>query len=169
MAQFKGLNWLLRNSDLSDTGNLHRIAISGLSDSDRVLERWWTKKYRTPLKAWDDHVSEELVIEMLEDFYDAQPAEIQKFLLTEETREAGDWDGRMSAEYEAQMQKKWSKKKQVDISKYQSKDELTPEQEEEILANLGRGLPGSKVVTKKGNEVVLGKDDEFEEKFETLG
>jgi hypothetical protein len=114
-------------------------------------------------------VSEELVIEMLEDFYEAQPAEVHKFLLTEDAREHGDWDGRISSEHEERMQKVWKKKKQVDLSKYQSKEELTSEQEEQILANLGRGVPGSKVVTKKGNEVTLGKDDEFEEKFDTLG
>jgi hypothetical protein len=169
MAQYKGLNWLLRDKSLDDSSNLHRIAIASLQDSNRVLERWWTKKYQRPLKDWEDHVSEELVIEMLEDFYEAQPAEVHKFLLTEDAKQSGEWDGRVSPEHEDRMKKVWSKKKQVDISKYQSKDELTPEQEEEILANLGRGLPGSRVVTKKGNEVTLGKDDEFEEKFDTLG
>ena len=55
--KFQNLNELLRELDFSND-NLHRIAIANVSDSERVLARWWTKKYRTPLKQFG---SEEVV------------------------------------------------------------------------------------------------------------
>ena len=150
--------------DLEATNdNLHRIAISNVTDGDRVLARWWTKKYSTPIKPYSEHTNEELIIEMLEDYYDQNRGEIDRFLDSLHDRTHGEWDGRTSEEYEAQIQKRLSKFKKVDISKYQSdKDkELNQEEEENIIASLGRNLPKSKTIQ---NNVDVGKD-EFEETF----
>jgi hypothetical protein len=156
------LNELLKEVDFKND-NLHRIAISNVTDSTRVLARWWTKKYRTPLKHYGEYTNEELVIEMLEDYYDNNRTEIERFLEASTMEKLGEWDGSTSEEYEDQVRKRLSKFKKVDISKYQSeKDrELTNEEEETILNSLGRSLPKSKTIQ---NNRDVGKD-EFEETF----
>lgn len=150
--------------------NLHRIAISNLQDHERRTIRWWCKKYRTPLKPLEEHTIEELVIEMLEDYYDEKPEEILRFqesLLVESGETL--WDGRMSGEYEKQVGarlKKLNAKRGIDISKYQSEDELSNDEVQNILDNVGRDLPKSRALTKKGvvTPPSLG-DGEFEDEF----
>jgi len=142
--------------------NLHLIAISNLEDSSRNLVRFWCKKYKTPEKPLDKYTIEELLIEYLEDFYDTHPVEINKFLATVDAGE-DDWDGTMPKEYEEQESiKKFIARNKVDITKYQSKKELSEKEEEDILNNLGKRLSGSKtVVTNSSNS----NSDEFEEIF----
>lgn len=103
---------------------------------------------------------EELLIEYLEDFYENNPKEIEKMLMAIES-EQSEWDGEVSAEYEVEMQKIFSKKKKIDLSQWQSDEELTPEQEDEIIANLGRNLPPKKIEI-EGK--VIG-DEEFDDNF----
>lgn len=160
------LAYLLRDKSLNNV-NLHRIAISNLQDPERQIERWWCKKYKTPLKPYEEHTIEELMIEMLEDYYDRNPDETKKFLGREDA--IAEWDGTMSPEYEAAMQarlKKVNERNKVDIAKYQTKEEnLSEEQVQDILANVGKNLPKSQVVTKlKDGAEVLGSD-EFDDAF----
>jgi hypothetical protein len=161
--KYKSLNLLLRTKEPSfSNDNLHRIAISNLENPTRRIERWWSKKYG-PLKQFEDHTHEELLVEMLEDYYEANPEEVEKFIATEGSR-TDTWDGSMSHEYEREIQKRLKKineRNRVDISKYQSDEALSAEEEKAILDNLGRNLPGSKVVTKR--DEVLGR--EFDEEF----
>jgi len=116
------------------------------------------------LKPLNEHTQEELIIEMLEDYYEKNPAEKDKFLkavsqpLLEEK-----WDGKMSDEYEREMQKRFARKPLVDDSRFKSNEVLTPEQERDILDNLGRNLPGSKRVINQTK-----RSDEFEEEFGEL-
>lgn len=158
-----------RLSNLQPTNdNLHRIAISNLRDHERTVIRWWCKKYQTPVKPLEDHTIEELTIEMLEDYYEARPEEIERFFDSLKM-EAGelDWDGRMPDEYEKAMKKKLdrlNKKRGVNLEKYQSDEQLTDEEVRDLLANVGKSLPKSKTLTKKGSEPpVLG--DEFDDTF----
>lgn len=141
--------------------NLHRIAISNLSDNERKIARWWSKKYSQPLKSFEEHTIEELVVEMLEDYYEEKPQEIERFL----SHDAGiqDWDGTMSEEYERKMKKRLAKKPQVDLSKFQDEKELTEEEEAAILDNLGRNLPGSS--GPKPKEEKVEQSLEFEDTF----
>lgn len=104
---------------------------------------------------------------MLEDYYDRNPDETKKFLGREDA--IAEWDGTMSPEYEAAMQarlKKVNERNKVDIAKYQTKEEnLSEEQVQDILANVGKNLPKSQVVTKlKDGAEVLGSD-EFDDAF----
>ncbi len=151
----------------SDSTNLHYIAISNLEDDYRRVRRWWTKKYRRPEKEFEEHTAEELIIEMLEDFYEKNPKAKQKFLEGEAAREE-EWDGTMPESYERMMQERWSKKRvKVDISKWQSDTELSEEEEKRLLDNIGRKLPGSFKVSDQGEEEEepsLG-DGEFDEDF----
>ena len=164
--KYKSLSWILRNQDLKDSDSLHLAAIANLKDNERILERWWCKKYKKPLKDFADHVYEELFVEMLEDYYEANPAEIEKFITSRNDQVASEWHGETSDEYESQIKgrlEKINKRLGVDISKYQDDEELTPEQEQEILDNLGKDLPKNNIKPNKG-EVVLGKE-EFDEEF----
>lgn len=156
------LQELLRDLEPSND-NLHRIAIANVTDSERILARWWTKKYQTPLKPFAEHTTEELIIEMLEDYYDQNRSEIDRFFDKVNSESTPEWDGSTSEEYEREIQKRLSKFKKVDISKYQSDadKELTPEEEENILASLGRSLPKSKTI-QNGKDV---GHDEFEDTF----
>lgn len=173
--KIKSLTYLLRNhSPYFNHDNLHRIAISNLDNGRRRQERWFSKKYQKPLKEYEDHHEEELWIEMLEDFYDAHPVEIHRFMEAESARTNDGWDGRMSSEYEKQIKQKLQRineRNGVDISKYQSGEKLTQAQEEKILADLGMNLPksrkvihGSPIRGEKPHEVhTLG--EEFDEDF----
>lgn len=161
------LSKLLEGVTLSND-NLHRIAISNIRDGERQLERWWSKKYKTPIRHYNDCVREELVIEMLEDFYDNNRTEIDRFydsLEKQKLAQQGEWNGQTSPEYETEIQKRLSRFKKVDLSAFQSeKDkELTPEEEARILDSLGRNLPKSKK-TKESKVPLLGSD-EFDEEF----
>ncbi len=160
--QLLKINRLFENIEVN-SDNFHRIAISNLENPRRKIERWWAKKYG-PHKKYEEHTLEELVIEYLEDFYENNPEEITKFLNNEQAQE--DWDGQLSPEQEASMQRVWKKKKQIDLSKYKSDIELSEEEEKQLIENLGRNLPPKQVVTKvKDNgEKVLG-DEEFDDNF----
>ena len=105
-SRLKSLPEILRYSSFTND-NLHRIAIAGLQDHERRTIRWWCKKYRTPIKPLEDHTIEELMVEMLEDYYDNNPAEIERFYESL-GRESGliDWDGRMPKEYEVGMKQR---------------------------------------------------------------
>jgi len=125
---------LLENSD-----NLHRIAISNLTvNVEAKLSRWWAEKYRTPAKPFLEYTTEELVIMYLEDHYEKNPVEMQKFLSPAPVED--EWDGVMSQEYERAMEgrlKRVQERTQVDLSKYQDSKPLTQAEEDEILKNLG--------------------------------
>lgn len=162
----KSLSELLRDKSLNNY-NLHRIAISNLQSAERQIERWWCKKYKRPLKEYDEHTIEELMIEMLEDYYDKNPQEAKKFLNV--AIQEDDWDGSTSPEYEAEIQarlRKINKRNRVDISKYQTPNEnVSDEQFEEILRNVGRNLPKSKVSEKKEDGSLIIESDEFDDAF----
>jgi len=165
--RIKTLPELLSGRANYNNDNLHRIAISNLESHERRVIKWWCKKYGQPVKPLFDHTMEELIIEMLEDYYDAHPIEIDRFLASENT--GSDWDGEMSDEYEADMQRrlaKINKKNRVDLDKYKSDAGLSPEEEQKILEGLGKELPKSNVKLTKGNEevITLGQD-EFEDAF----
>jgi hypothetical protein len=175
----RNLQELLRNRNWDNT-NLHRIAISNLSDGERKIARWWCKKYSTPLKSFGDHTIEELIIEMLEDFYEARPEEIERFhaSLDAVAAEEENWDGSMPDDYERSIKdriQKINERNRVDLSKYQSENITTSIEDDEILENLGRNLPKSTKVgiVKSHNpkRLELGSDqpvlgaDEFEEAF----
>lgn len=144
--------------------NLHLVAISNLRDPERQVQRWWTKKYKQPLKPFEEHCTEELLVEMLEDHYERHPDEAERYLSMVELSYDEDWDGEMPEEYEREIQKRLKKAPKVDLSKYQSDEELSEEEEKELLENLGRNLPKSKQAQSSSPIQVLG-DDEFEEDF----
>lgn len=105
---------------------------------------------------------------MLEDFYDNNRTEIDRFydsLEREKLASFKEWDGKTDDEYEIEIQKRLSKFKKIDLSAFQSdKDrELTEEEEASIFNSLGRNLPKSKKKEEK-NLSTLGSD-EFDEEF----
>lgn len=160
-SQTNRLLALTRSGELNND-NLHRIAISNLKDEERRIMRWWSWKYRTPLKPLGEHTIEELIVEMLEDWYSKHPQEAERFL---DLVDAEEWNGETTPEYEAEIQRKLKKinaKNKVDISKFQTTEEMSDDQYHEMLKNLGRDLPGSK----KQREAVLGVSEaEFEDAF----
>ena len=153
------LNQKPRNED-----NLHLIAISNVKNNHNRFQRWWRKKYKTPNKPFEEHTHEELLIEMLEDFYEAHPLEADRMLAgIDSSLEA--WDGQMPDDYEASIQKKlkkFFKRNEVDLSKYRSDETLNEEEEKNLLENLGRSLPKSKLIRNLGGKEV---EDEFEDTF----
>ena len=161
--KIKSLHQLLQGRTYNND-NLHHIAISNLRDHERQIIRWWKAKYKQPEKPLDEHTMEELMVEMLEDYYERHPVEVDRFL--EGASNAPEWDGKMSADYEREIQARLKKIKPVDLSKYQSEVELTPDQEKEIFESLGKDLPKSKALTKRENgQVTLGNDSEFDDTF----
>jgi hypothetical protein len=165
MVRFKSLAWFLRNKELNSTDYLHLVAIENIKDENRIIERWWRKKYNRPSRDFEDHTKEELVIEMLEDYYDAHPIEIEKFLFSMNARKEVDWDGKISVEHERYMQKRFANPDLIE--KYRTDKELTAAEEKKILDSLGMDLPKSKVLNaKRSGEVIpetLGAD--FDETF----
>lgn len=143
--------------------NLHLIAISNLKNHERKLMRWWCQKYHQPLKPLMDHTMEELVIEYLEDYYEKNPSEIDRLMKAYD--HAPEWDGMMSVEHEVGMQKILSRKRQIDLTNFKSDEELTPEEEEDIILGLGRNLPPRQVVLEKKDGVNVLGDEEFDEAF----
>lgn len=145
---------VLRGLSQYSNDNLHLIAISNLKDDIVKLRRWWSKKYNRPLKEFDDYTYEELVVEMLEDFYEKNPTEADRFMDSVGGKE---WDGKMPEEYEKEIRnnrKNFFKKNQVDLSKWQTDSDFD---EEDIIENLGKSLPKSKVDLVGGGEF----DDDF--------
>lgn len=140
--------------------NLHRIAISNLSIPERKLERWWERKFRSPLKEYEEHTYEELVIKMLEDYYDKNPEEVSRFEAGEFKDEG--WDGTVSKEYEDGVQKNLKRffdKNTVNLEKYQSEDEV--DENEDALDRLRREIPS------KGHPKSVTRNEfEFDEDFE---
>jgi len=160
--------WGPNNND-----NLHLIAISNLDDPKRRMERWWSKKYKTAPKQLEDYTHEELLIEMLEDYYDNNTTEVDRFLAGLDDP-SNEWDGSMPADYEKAVKSKLKNffaRNAVDLSKYKSDKKLTPDEEQALLDNLGRRLPKSRVVKQsspkeKDEYALLGGDlGEFEEEF----
>lgn len=145
--------------------NLHRIAISNLSDPERQLARWWTKKYKQPLRSYQEHTLEELMLERLEDYYEANPTEIERFAASQFVDE--EWDGTMPEEHEREVLARIAKidaRNRVDIAKYQGPD-VSDEEAEKILASLGLNLPkSSKKITSQKQGPTLG-EDEFDELY----
>jgi len=156
------LNRELRNAD-----NLHRIAISNLRDHEHSLRRWWHQKYGKPPKPLDDYTTEELYIEYLEDFYDRNPDEIDKFLAKPSAAQAAineEWDGteKFRGEDEALAMLARIRKRQgktVDLTKYQSDEEVSDEEFAKIFASIGKVQR-----PKLKGPPALG-DDEFEDTF----
>ena len=133
---------LLHISEIpEDQNNYHTIAIANLQDSEYQLKKWWHKKWNIPPKNFDEYTIEELFVEMLEDYYDNHPEEINRYLDVEE-----EWDGTMpESYYNDPATKAFHEKHKNDgfLARYQSDEELTPEQEKEILDNVGKNLPHS--------------------------
>jgi len=164
MAQLKKLSDLLINLNPSQD-NLHLIAISNLADFERQVIRYWCKKYKVPRKPLGDHTIEELYIEMLEDYYERKPGEAERFKESIRLQEVGDWDGKMSLEYEKEMQDYWKKKNPVNIEKYQSEEDFDEEDEKHLMENLGMSLPKSKMSRSGSKKIALLGDEEFEDAF----
>lgn len=160
MPRLKKLGFLLRNDLQHFTNdNLHHIAISNLDDGQKALERWWADKYKRPIRDFDDHTIEELLVEMYEDYYRKNPTEIQRFI-DSTTQAQEEWDGRMSDEHESHMRARWAKKPKLDLSKWQDDRELTEEEERKIFDSIGRNLPGSRKTINMGED-----DGGFNEDF----
>lgn len=151
---------ILLNQQAFSNSNLHLIAISNIKDIEKKINRWWRGKYKTPEKQYGQYTIEELVIEQLEDFYEKNPEEINRFLASNGNTE-DDWDGTMPTQYEENIQKNLGRffdKNRVDLSKYKSEEQVDEKEEKRILENLGRRLPGSKLIRKQNF-------DEFEDIF----
>jgi hypothetical protein len=164
MEKFKSLKWYLRNKELNSTDFLHLVAIDNLKDENRIIEKWWRKKYQRPAKDFEDHTREELFIEMLEDYYDDRPAEIERFLFNLNARIEVDWDGKVSEDHELRMKRRFANESLID--KYRTDKELTAKEEKDLLDNLGKDLPKSKMLSGQktaANLEVLGED--FDENF----
>jgi len=161
------------------TDNLHRIAISNLEDPERLLVRWWARKYRQPQKPFEDHTWEEIFIEQLEDYYAANPVEADRFLaesgVSAQVEDDDDWDGTVPHETENARRAKQAHIKtagHVDLSKYQKDDHKYSDAEvSQIIDNLGKNLPGSraakkaKTAPKETKAVQTLGGDEFDDLF----
>jgi len=146
--------------------NLHRVAISNLQNTERRLERWWEKKFRSPLKEYEDHTYEELLVGMLEDYYESHPEEAERFSSSIFYEEDKEWDGKVSDDYEEMAQrdlKKFFERNKVDLTKYQGEEEedLT---EDDLLAQLRRRVPTKD--SSMGHPKSVENDLEFDDDFE---
>ena len=153
------------------TANLHRIAIANLDDNERMLKRWWTKKYGQPEKPLTDYTMEELLVEHLEDFYEKNPDEIKRFEQRQGTAAADEeWDGSLPPEVEERAKRVFEharKKrggKKVDLEKFRSNDEVSDAEAAKIFDSIGRRLPGSGMVT-EGRATMPAVIGEFEDDF----
>jgi hypothetical protein len=128
----------------------------------RQLERWWHKKYRTPMKGYDDHTHEEIFIEYLEDYYDKHPEEIGRFQYsqTKEAEEDDEWRGDTPDGLADKMK---SLGGTVDVSRYKTEgdENLTEDEVKNIISKVGRSLP--KV---RQSDTI---ENEFEDDYESLG
>jgi len=140
--QIKTLSEMLKGR-LVNNDNLHLIAISNLKDNEKRLIRWWCDHYRQPRKPLDEYTIEELFIEQLECYYSKNPEKISEFLALQKEEMEEEWDGRFDEETEKKIQI-WSRSK-FDISRYQSKEPVSDEDADKIIASVGRNLPGSKI------------------------
>lgn len=155
--QIQSLSEMLKGHLVNDD-NLHRIAISNLDDQEKNLIRWWCDHYRQPPKPLNDYTVEELYIERLEHYYSRKPDRIREFL--DRDAKEDDWDGRFDDETEEAIRRQQVKNK-VDLSKYQQdSSDISDEEAQRIVDNLGRHLPGSKTT------VASLEDDDFDDEFE---
>ena len=159
-------NPLLLNAD-----NLHRIAISNLSNNEHALRRWWHKKYRIPPKQIEDYTEEELYVEHLEDYYSANPKAIQEFLAS--SVKVDDWDGEIDPELERETLKRlerFNKRRDIDIKKYQTEGDtdLSDEAVAAILASVGKDLPGSRRALREGKSQAPVQGDIMGEGFDEV-
>lgn len=159
----KGMHKLQSLRNLSDKvsyneDNFHRIAISNLSVTQKVIERWWEEKFQTPLKEYEDHTEEELYIKMLEDHYYNNPAEVDRFW---QSLSYDDWTGETDEEYEKGIRERLERvAPKIDISKYQSEKEVS---EDDLMEELRRQTP-TKPNT-MGDEI----DDDYTIKKDIIG
>jgi len=129
------LPWLVQHNN----DNLHLVAISNLEDIEQLVVKWWCKKYRVPERPLNEYTIEELFVEMMEDYYQNNPDIKNKFLFDMENVDK--WDG--SIQYDEKTKEKldsFYKKHNVDISKWQSKENVD---EKKVLDTLGMNLPDS--------------------------
>jgi len=143
--------------------NLHLIAITNARSGEKKISIWWRKKYRVPPKPFEEYTWEELILERLEDYYYENPAEADKTLANIIKPEI--WDGEMPDYYEKDIKRKYKKffdRNKVDLSKYQTDVVVSKKEEDDIINNLGRKLPGSKVVNSIQS---IEEPDEFEDNF----
>lgn len=172
-----GISMRHRELRLLNADNLHRIAIARLHDQDHSLTSWWHRKYRVPPKPIDDYTAEELYVEHLEDFYSRDQKALDDFL--RRSARAEEWDGELPADVERANVKRLAAlqaKRPVDIKKYQTEgdEKLSDEDIAQIMASVGRDLPGSRAAMKAGGyrppgpvlgDAVEPTDGEFDEDF----
>lgn len=163
---------------LVDSSNLHRIAISNLNDRERSLTRWWSKKYKTPVKPLEEHTEEEIYLEHLEDYYERSPKAVDEFFSKQSARQEvhePEWTGELSPEAERELQARWARvnakrKNPVSLAKYQTPgdENMSDEEVKKIIDSLGKNLPGSRTVKNFEADSIsaptLG-EDEFEDTF----
>lgn len=147
MHKLKSLQSVFNRLDYNDN-NFHRIAISNLNTPSRQIERWWEDKFQKPSKAFEDYTEEELYIMMLEDYYEKNPKEADRFMGHSDE----DWDGEIDSEHERAMQDRIEDiQKPYDLSRWQSNDDYD---EVDLVKDLEKSFPS------------LDKDEgEFEETF----
>jgi ABC-type nitrate/sulfonate/bicarbonate transport system substrate-binding protein len=125
------------------------------------------KKYKTPPKPIMDYTAEEIRLEMLEDYYERHPQEAERLLDSVRRRSSfvSANSEEMSEEYDKAIKKtyaKFFKRNTFDLSRFKDDRELTPEEEEEIIANLGRKVPSKKLPSLSQGLI---SEDEFEDEF----
>ena len=149
MRSLKSLSNEARHLDRNEDV-FHKIAIANLESSLRRAERYWEQKYKAPLKDFHDHTEEELYIIMLEDFYEKNPTEIERF--KDSLTVDHEWAGETDSEYEDDIRKRLMKvSRKVDLSEYRDDSDS----DMNLMAELRRKLPSS--------------GDEVDEDFSILG
>lgn len=148
----------------------HRIALDNLLDPQHVLERAWRVRYHQPPKPLADYTVEELYVEALEDHYAAHPKEADARRLVHAQgapvvfgTAGAEWDGRLPDEVERARQAYWERRRaqhphtQVDLTRFQSDVEMTPEKARAYLAQVGQTAPAAATPDQAAGE--------FEEEF----
>jgi len=157
--QLRDLTERLRGK-LKSNDNLHFIAIENIKDEALLLRKWWHKKYRIPPKPLDEYTYEELFIEQLEDYYLGDASRVETFL-SSVGQGKDEWDGEAPPEVEQTLEKRRENSKGR-IDKYKTEDEEISEEEfNKMMDNVGYNLPGSKKTVDQGSAM----SDEFEETF----
>jgi len=168
MFKIKNLNKMLTGK-LQDNTNLHYIAISNIEDGENNLRRWWHKKYRIPPKDIEEYTVEELYLEWLEDFYSGDPKRVDEFHTSIEVEAEEEWDGELDIDTQVEIDRRWKSlgveqdKSIIDKYKTDGDEDLSPDEIKNILADVGRDLPGSK--SGKDDTAPIVSNDEFEDTF----
>ena len=157
--QLKDLTQLLRGR-LKSNDNLHYIAIDNIKDDSLLLRKWWHKKYKIPPKPLDEYTYEELLIEQLEDYYLGDSSRIEAFLNSVGKGEDS-WDGEIAPEIEMVLENR-KRKSKGKIKKYQTDEDISEEDFNKMMDNVGYELPNSKRLVEQGSGL---DDEEFEETF----